>query len=136
MGPVWENASAAIEVAQGKAIADAAIAAGATQLIWSSLPSIERMTAGRISGAKHFESKAEVEAYIRTLDIKSMFFMTAWFMQNQLGFMRPRGVSMIDFCSRACFSSGDGSDVKSSKPRRITARTYFPNRGNAILGCP
>src|SRR4051812_45830228 len=95
-GPVWEKASAAVEVAQGKAIADAAVAAGATQIIWSSLPSVAEMTGGSVTGAKHFESKAEVETYIRTLNIKSMFFMTAWFMQNQLGFMRPREVSR--FC--------------------------------------
>ncbi len=41
----------------------------------------------------HFDSKAKVEEYIRTLDIKTMFFMPGWFMQNHLHFMRPHKVS-------------------------------------------
>lgn len=86
---VWEKASAAVEIAQGKAIADAAVTAGTHLLIWSSLPNVTRMTSGQITGAKHFDSKAEVEVYIRGLPIKSMFFMPGWFMQNHLVHMRP-----------------------------------------------
>ncbi|KAI0862081.1 NmrA-like family-domain-containing protein [Xylaria cubensis] len=86
----WEKASAAVEISQGKAIADAAVAAGAKQIIWSSLPSVSEMTGGRITSMKHFDSKAEVERYIRTLDIQSMFFMPGWFMQNYLNIMRPK----------------------------------------------
>ncbi|KAI1756247.1 hypothetical protein F4782DRAFT_537999 [Xylaria castorea] len=86
----WEEASATIEISQGKAIADAAVAAGARQIIWSSLPNVSEMTGGRITSMKHFDSKAEVERYIRTLDIYSMFFMPGWFMQNHLSIMRPR----------------------------------------------
>jgi uncharacterized protein YbjT (DUF2867 family) len=48
------------------------------------------MTNGEITSAKHFDSKAEVETYIRTLDIKSMFFMAGWYMQNNASFMRPQ----------------------------------------------
>lgn len=86
----WESASYDVEVSQGKAIADAAVEAGAKQIIWSSLPSITKMTGGKITSMKHFDSKAEVETYIRTLDIKSMFFMPGWFMQNHLNFMKPK----------------------------------------------
>ncbi|KAH8167200.1 hypothetical protein CIB48_g1064 [Xylaria polymorpha] len=86
----WEEASAAVEISQGKAIADAAVAAGASQIIWSSLPNVSEMTGGKITSMKHFDSKAEVESYIRTLDIKSMFFMPGWFMQNHLSIMRPK----------------------------------------------
>ncbi|KEY69591.1 hypothetical protein S7711_06220 [Stachybotrys chartarum IBT 7711] len=80
----WERASAEVEIAQGKAMADAAVAAGVTQLIWSSLPSVTEMTHDKITVVEHFDSKAEVEAYIRTLEIKSMFYMPGWFMQNFL----------------------------------------------------
>ncbi|KAI1744941.1 NmrA-like family-domain-containing protein [Xylaria scruposa] len=86
----WEKASATVEISQGKAIADAAVAAGARQIIWSSLPSVSEMTGGRITSMKHFDSKAEVEKYIRTLNIQSMFFMPGWFMQNYLRIMRPK----------------------------------------------
>ncbi|KAI1350048.1 hypothetical protein F5Y01DRAFT_165072 [Xylaria sp. FL0043] len=86
----WESASAAVEISQGKAIADAAIAAGADQIIWSSLRDVKEMTGGKITTMKHFDSKAEVETYIRTLEIKSAFFIPGWFMQNHLTMMRPK----------------------------------------------
>ncbi|KAI1424194.1 hypothetical protein F5Y12DRAFT_465645 [Xylaria sp. FL1777] len=86
----WESASAAVEISQGKAIADAAVAAGANQIIWSSLRSVKEMTGGKVTTMEHFDSKAEVEAYIRTLNIKSTFFMPGWFMQNHLSVFRPK----------------------------------------------
>lgn len=51
------------------------------------------MSNGEITAAKHFDSKAEVEAYIRTLNIRSMFFMLSWYMQNNMTFMKPEFVS-------------------------------------------
>ncbi|KAF7559803.1 hypothetical protein G7046_g4360 [Stylonectria norvegica] len=83
MTSFWEKASSEIEIAQGKAIADASVAAGVTQIIYSSLPGGEWMP-------ECFVTKAEVEVYIRTLDIKTMFFMPGWFMQNNLAMMRPQ----------------------------------------------
>ncbi|RDW84826.1 hypothetical protein BP6252_02416 [Coleophoma cylindrospora] len=77
----WEKASASVEIAQGKAMADAAVSAGASLLIWSSLPR---------TGVGHFDSKATVEDHIRTLPIKSLYYMPGWFMQNFLVIMKPR----------------------------------------------
>ncbi|KAK6855399.1 NmrA family transcriptional regulator [Apiospora arundinis] len=83
---VWDEGSVEVEINQGKAIADASVAAGVTQLIWSSLPNVTRMSDGE-HGLAHFDSKAAVEEYIRCLDIRSTFFMPAWFMQNHLSIM-------------------------------------------------
>lgn len=88
----WDEKSICDETTQGKAIADACIATGVTQLIWSSLPHISKITEGK-AGMRNFDGKAEVEKYIRTLDIKSMFFMPGWFMQNQVRVMKPSLVS-------------------------------------------
>ena len=93
----WEKASAAVEVAQGKAIADAAVVAGATLLIWSSLPNVTKMSNGKLSGMHHFDSKAEVETYIRGLPIKSTFYMAGFYMQNMQTIFKPNSVS--DFSS-------------------------------------
>ncbi|KAK8879868.1 NmrA-like family-domain-containing protein [Apiospora arundinis] len=82
----WDEGSVEVEINQGKAIADASVAAGVTQLIWSSLPNVTRMSDGE-HGLAHFDSKAAVEEYIRCLDIRSTFFMPAWFMQNHLSIM-------------------------------------------------
>lgn len=90
---VWEKASASIEIDQGKAMADAAVAAGASLLIWSSLPNVTKMTKGKLSGVKHFDSKAEVESYIRGLPIKSVFYMPAFYMQNMTSLFKPKPVS-------------------------------------------
>jgi len=94
---VWEKASAEAEIAQGKAIADAAVKAGAVQLIWSSLPNVTELSSGKLTTVYHFDSKAEVESYIRTLNIKSMFFLPAIFMQNHLTIFKPQLVSPPSF---------------------------------------
>ncbi|KAL8791095.1 MAG: hypothetical protein Q9213_000302 [Squamulea squamosa] len=86
----WEKCSAEVEVAQGKAIADVAVAAGAELIVWSSLLNVTEMSNGKISGAKHFDSKAEVEAYIRTLPIKSAFFVPALYMQMMTHLFKPK----------------------------------------------
>ncbi|KAI8626684.1 hypothetical protein F5Y19DRAFT_218117 [Xylariaceae sp. FL1651] len=86
----WDDPQEGKEIAQGKAIADAAVAAGVTQIIWSSLPNIREMTKGEVTGMKHFDGKAEVEAYIRTLNIKSAFILLGWYMQNHLTLMLPK----------------------------------------------
>ncbi|QKX63770.1 uncharacterized protein TRUGW13939_10941 [Talaromyces rugulosus] len=88
---VWKKASAAVEIAQGKAVADAAIAAGVSLFIWSSLPSVTKMTGGKVTTVHHFDSKAEVEDYIRGLPFhSSVFFMPGWFMQNVWNPLAPK----------------------------------------------
>ncbi|MCJ1458003.1 hypothetical protein MMC28_008372 [Mycoblastus sanguinarius] len=86
----WEKVSADIEIAQGKAMADAAVAAGATLLIWCSLPNVTKMSEGKLTKAHHFDSKAAVETYIRGLPIKSAFFMAGFFMQNMQTMFKPK----------------------------------------------
>lgn len=90
---VWDTISAEIEVAQGKAIADASVAAGVEFLIWSSLPNITKMSGGALTSVHHFDSKAEVEHYIRSLPMMSAFFMAGHYMQNHLAYMPPKMVS-------------------------------------------
>lgn len=91
---VWEQASQAIEIAQGKAIADASVAAGVSLLIWSSLPNITKISEGKLTAVKHFDGKAQVEEYIRTLPILSAFYMPGFYMQNHIAYMRPQPVKL------------------------------------------
>ncbi|KAJ4249797.1 hypothetical protein NW762_012139 [Fusarium torreyae] len=88
----WDRCSAEVDIAQGKAIADAAVDAGVSQIIWSSLPSVSKMSEDEKVRVEHFETKAQVEEYIRTLDIKSTFFMPGWFMQNHVSILKPTKV--------------------------------------------
>jgi len=80
------------EISQGKAVADAAVAAGAQYLIYSTAP-----RAAKVSGVDGlqvvvFDAKAEVEEYIRSLPLQSSFFSPATFMQNFHAGMAPRPV--------------------------------------------
>ncbi|KAL8658590.1 MAG: hypothetical protein Q9226_000880, partial [Calogaya cf. arnoldii] len=52
-GSVWEKGSAEIEVAQGKSMADAAVATGVEHFIWSSLPNVTEMSNGKLSKVVH-----------------------------------------------------------------------------------
>lgn len=80
------------ELSQGKAIADAAVAAGAQYFIFSTLFPISRVSEGKYKKAGHFDAKAEVEDYIRELPIKSAFFAPGSFMQNFNTVMKPHPV--------------------------------------------
>ena len=65
------------EVRQGKAVADAAKAAGVQHLLYSSVGA-----AHRGMGQKHFESKWIIEQYIHSLDIPNTILRPAAFMDN------------------------------------------------------
>ncbi|KAL8869344.1 MAG: hypothetical protein Q9174_004340 [Haloplaca sp. 1 TL-2023] len=77
----WEYLSKDTEVAQGKNIADACRESGVGLLIWSSVPHTGIATDGKLN-LPHFESKAEVEAYIRKEAIPATFFHAGCFMSN------------------------------------------------------
>ena len=89
---VWKKASADIEVAQIKAMADVAVAERVDLLIWSSLPNVTKMTEGKLTGVKHFYSKAKAETYIRGLPIT--FYMPAFYMQNMTSMFKPKKVRL------------------------------------------
>jgi len=77
------------EFRQGKDIADASVSAGAKYLIFSTTPGCERLWGHPVDS---FDSKAEVEDYIRKLPVSSAFFAPAMFMQNFLTNQAPRPI--------------------------------------------
>lgn len=100
------------EVSQGKAIANAAVAAGAQFLVFSTLSHVGNTSGGKYQRVTSFDGKAEVESYIRTLPIKSAFFAPGSFMQNHMagGILAPH-------------PTGDGTYAISSI---ISPRSQFP----------
>ncbi|KAJ4368608.1 hypothetical protein N0V86_009515 [Didymella sp. IMI 355093] len=79
-----------IETRQAKAVCEAALAAGVSYIIFSSMSHPSKITNGALPNVEHFDDKAEIEEYIRGLPVKSAFFAPASFMQNfQTHFMRP-----------------------------------------------
>ncbi|KAI9754394.1 MAG: hypothetical protein M4579_004732 [Chaenotheca gracillima] len=79
---VYDERTKEREVSQGRAMGDAAVAAGAQYFIFSTLSNAGEISGGKYATVEHFDGKAEVEAYIRTLPIKSAFFAPGSFMQN------------------------------------------------------
>jgi uncharacterized protein YbjT (DUF2867 family) len=71
-----------IELNAGKLIADVAVAKGVDYIIFSTLPSISKISNGKYTKAAHFDAKAAAEEYIRSLPIKSAFYMPGFFMEN------------------------------------------------------
>lgn len=68
----------AVEIAQGKALADAAVAAGVKHFVYSSVASADQNT-----GVPLFDSKYVIEQYLHSLDlpltiVRPVFFMDNW----------------------------------------------------------
>ncbi|TGJ88311.1 hypothetical protein E0Z10_g493 [Xylaria hypoxylon] len=78
----WEKLDMQLEEQQGRNIADAAKEVGVNHLIWSSLLDITKLTNGKYSRLYHFDSKAHVEEYVRSLGIPATFFMPGFYMSN------------------------------------------------------
>jgi len=81
-----------IEVRQGKAITDAAVAEKVEYLVYSTLPYVSKLSGGKYTKVQGFDGKAIVEEYIRQQPIKSAFFAPGSFMQNYNSMMKPRAV--------------------------------------------
>jgi uncharacterized protein YbjT (DUF2867 family) len=78
-------------------LANAAVAAGVEHVVFSSLENVEARTGGT-KWAPHFTDKARVEAYIRSLPIRSSFVYLAIFYTNFLEYYPPqRGADGLTF---------------------------------------
>jgi uncharacterized protein YbjT (DUF2867 family) len=77
------------ELALGRELADAAHAAGVQHIVWSGLENVDARTGGA-KWAPHFTEKALVEAYIRTLPVRSSFVYLAFYYSNLLEYYVPQ----------------------------------------------
>ncbi|ATZ50154.1 hypothetical protein BCIN_05g05290 [Botrytis cinerea B05.10] len=83
----WESQSADVEKKQGIAIADAAKEAGVQHFIWSSLLNITKLSNGVLPKVTHFDSKADIEEYVRKIGIPATFYLAGFYMSNIPGQM-------------------------------------------------
>lgn len=72
----------------GKELADAAVEAQVPHVVFSALENVDKLTEGK-KFAPHFTDKGRVEAYIRTLPVKSTFIYMAFFYTNLMEFYTP-----------------------------------------------
>lgn len=78
--PVFGPGGFDAEYSMITAVADAAVSAGCSYLIFSTLPSIAEMSAGRFTSLSMFDAKAAGEEYIRNLEMKSAFVALGFFL--------------------------------------------------------
>jgi len=87
---VYDKSKQIDEYNEGKRIADISVAAGASCLIWSSSVHVDQLSNGKFNQVIHFNVKADVEDYIRTLPIKAAFYGPGSFMQNYSTMAAPK----------------------------------------------
>lgn len=85
----WEKLDDKLEIQQGKNVADVSKEVGVQHLIFSVLYNVTEMSGGKYSAVAHFDSKATVEQYIRSLGIPASFFMPGFYMSNLDNTFRP-----------------------------------------------
>jgi uncharacterized protein YbjT (DUF2867 family) len=87
----YQGNSREIETRQAKAVCSAALAAGVSYIIWSSMCHPAVLSGGKYKNVEHFDDKAEIEQYIRELPVQSSFFAPGSFMQNLINnALRPQ----------------------------------------------
>jgi hypothetical protein len=81
------------EVTQGKNMVDAAKEVQISHLIFSALPNVTELTKGQLPHVSHFDGKAEIEAYARSIGVPTTAFMPATFATNFAEMIRknPQG---------------------------------------------
>ncbi|KAI9794179.1 MAG: hypothetical protein M1816_006104 [Peltula sp. TS41687] len=90
----WEKEDAELEIQQGRNVADVAKECGVQHLIWSALMDVSELSNGKYTKVYHFDSKAAVESYIRSVNVPSTSFIAGFYMSNLPGGMiRPHDPS-------------------------------------------
>jgi uncharacterized protein YbjT (DUF2867 family) len=79
-----------IETRQAKSVCAAALDAGVKYIIFSSMSHPFKISNGKLKHVEHFDDKAEIETYIRSLPVQSAFFAPGSFMQNFTTHSVPR----------------------------------------------
>ena len=78
----WESANPDIERSQGINVADAAKEEGIQHIVFSSLINVTEATGGKLTHVPHFDSKNDIENYIRSTGVPSTFMLPGYFMSN------------------------------------------------------
>ncbi|CAG8019533.1 unnamed protein product [Penicillium olsonii] len=84
--PAWGVAGSDAELVHGKNVADVAKESDVQHLIFSSLLDVTKETAGRLKHVPHFDQKAQVEQYIRSIGVPATFILPGYFMGNYTSF--------------------------------------------------
>ncbi|XP_078605079.1 nmrA-like family domain-containing protein 1 [Branchiostoma floridae x Branchiostoma japonicum] len=124
----WEHMDQEREIKQGKAIADAAKAAGVLHVVFSGLENVQK-----IAGfpCPHFDAKGQIEEYMTSIELPVTFVRYSSFYENYISSLKPQkqkggtyvlGVPM----------EGAAMDIVSAGDMGPAVRTIFKNRAQWI----
>ena len=83
----WEHFEK--EYDQGKNLVDAVAKAGITHFVFSTLPYCKKISNGKLD-VPHFDLKAQLEEYARSLKLNATFVHCAFYFENFLFFLPPK----------------------------------------------
>lgn len=83
--------SAEIEELQGRAVTDAAKAAGVHHIVFSALLNVSEASGGRLTHIVHFDSKAHISQYMRDSGVPCSFVWPGAFMDDFIQYIRKSG---------------------------------------------
>ncbi|KAG8533538.1 uncharacterized protein KY384_001278 [Bacidia gigantensis] len=103
--PIYDEHMYEREVRQGKAAANAANAQSANLIIFSTLPNARVVSGGGLDFTEPFDTKADIEDYIRTLpSVNKAFFIPGFYMQNFRSHMGPKRIADGSYVLNGCVS--------------------------------
>ncbi|XP_019619300.1 PREDICTED: nmrA-like family domain-containing protein 1 [Branchiostoma belcheri] len=81
----WEHLDEEREVKQGKAVADAARAAGVLHVVFSGLENVQKIAGFPLP---HFDAKGRIEEYMTSLDLPVTFVRYPFYYENYINFIK------------------------------------------------
>ncbi|KAJ6542599.1 NAD(P)-binding protein [Mycena capillaripes] len=105
----WEHLDKDREVAEGKAMVDAAKDANVGLLVWSGLESVSQISRGKYTHVDHFDSKAEITAYAHQSGVLLLIVQAGAYSINHLRSHALKPVKQADGSYALCFSVDPGT---------------------------
>ncbi|KAK4704282.1 hypothetical protein P7C70_g1927, partial [Phenoliferia sp. Uapishka_3] len=86
----WETMDAEKEINQGKLLVNSAKEAGVKLFVWSGLEPVSKISKGKYTKVKHFDTKAEIANYAKSSGVPTVVVEAAYYMSNLMTMMVPR----------------------------------------------
>ncbi|KAJ7887499.1 NAD(P)-binding protein [Mycena olivaceomarginata] len=81
----WEHIDVEKEISEGKLLIDAGKAGGVSRIVWSGLPSFNKLSSGKYANVYHFDGKAVITEYGRQSGIQFVDVQAGFYGQNFQG---------------------------------------------------
>ncbi len=126
----WETSDGDLEYQQGKDVTDVAQKVGVSRILFSSLLHVTDESKDRLTHVPHFDSKANIEKYIRASGLDCTFFLPGYYMSNLTQVLRKSddGTFLLFYPvgEDAKFPLFDAANDTGTFSLSLSYRFYFP----------